>query len=87
MQDRFLRHAPGLSAPATRAVGAIPSDTDPLPFLPRAIYVGRGGDLALSDESGGEAVWKNVPAGAVLPFRAAMIRATGTTAADLVVMD
>lgn len=87
MQDRFLRQAPGLNAPATRAVAASPSDTAPLPFLPRAIYVGRGGDLALRDESGGEAIWKNVPAGALLPFRAAMIRATGTTAGDLVVMD
>jgi len=31
-------------------------------------------------------VWKNVPSGAILPFRAQYVRATGTTAADILAL-
>lgn len=87
MQDRFEHHVPGMSAPATRAVAALPSDELELPFVPRAIYVGEAGDLATRTADGGEVVWKNVPAGTLLPFRATMILAEGTTASHLLALD
>lgn len=87
MQDRFEYHVPGASAPATRAVAVSPSDELPLPFVPRAIYVGVAGDLATRTADGGEVVWKNVPAGSLLPFRPTMILAEGTTASHLLVLD
>ena len=31
-------------------------------------------------------LWKNVAAGTILPFRAQYVRATGTTAADLLAL-
>ncbi len=35
---------------------------------------------------GADRVWKNVPAGAILPFRAQYVRATGTSAADILAL-
>lgn len=87
MEDRFENFMPGISAPATRAVQAVPSDTETLPFLPRALYVGGAGDLAMRGRGGGDTIWRNVPAGTLLPFRAAMILATGTTATDILALD
>lgn len=87
MQDRFAHHTQGLSAPATRAVAVMPSDELPLPFVSRAIYIGEAGDLATRSADGDEVVWKNVAAGTLLPFRAAMILAEGTTASELLVLD
>lgn len=87
MEDRFDYIQPGLSAPASRARPIVPDDVVALPFLPRAIYVGGGGDIALRGEDGGAAVWKNVPAGTVLPFRPTHVSATGTTATHLLAID
>lgn len=87
MEDRFDDEALGSSAPATRARAVTPSDVAELPFLPRAIYVGGAGDVAMRGQDGVDAVWRNVPAGAILPFRATMVRATGTTATALLVLD
>ena len=52
----------------------------------RAIYVGTGGDVVLSNIDGsGDAPHKNVPAGFVIPAAGAnMIKSTGTTASDFV---
>lgn len=86
MEDRFDDQALGSTAPATRAVPVTPGITE-LPFLPRAIYVGVGGDLATQDQDGADAVWKNVPSGTILPFRPVMIRAAGTTATALLALD
>lgn len=48
------------------------------------VYVGTGGDLSITTESGVTSVLKNVPAGACLrPLRLTGINATGTTAADI----
>lgn len=87
MQDRFGQYTPGLEAPATRAQSVAPQDGASLPFRPRAIYVGVGGDLAVTGSDGVETVFRNLSAGTWLPFRAVVIRATGTTASDLVVLD
>ncbi len=63
----------------------VPHDTDPLPVVPKAIYVGTGGDVVLrgigSDQ---DVTFRNVPAGLALMVRALHVRATGTTASDLV---
>ncbi|WP_375285514.1 hypothetical protein [Sphingomonas sp.] len=87
MEDRFDDQTLGSSAPATRARSVTPSDVVELPFLPRAIYVGGNGDVALRGEDGADAVWRNVPAGTILPFRATMVRASGTTATALLALD
>ena len=74
-------------APATRSVAVAPDDSNPLADIPKGLFVGTGGNIAMrgmSDTS--DQSWKNVPSGAVLPFRAQYVRATGTTAADILAL-
>jgi len=76
-----------VSSPANRAVTVTPSDTAPLADIPKALYVGTGGTIVMRGKSdAADRTWKNVPSGAFLPFRAEYIRATGTTAADILAL-
>lgn len=87
MADDFANRADAVSAPATLAVAVVPSDTLPLPDMPKALYVGTGGSVTMQGAGGGaDTVWKNVASGAILPFRARYVRASGTTAADLLAL-
>ena len=62
-----------------------PSDTQDLPQVTKAIYVGTGGDIALVPVQGaGPVTFRNVPAGAILDVRVRAIRISGTTASDIV---
>jgi hypothetical protein len=62
----------------------VPNDTAELSEIPKALVVGTGGALVMRGAGGGaDQIFKNVPSGAVLPFRAQYVRATGTTAADI----
>jgi hypothetical protein len=65
-----------------------PSDTDPLPSVAKALYVGIGGDIAMRGVAdGANTLWRNVPDGAILPFRASHVRATRTTAFAILLLD
>lgn len=87
MADQFSNSADQVSAPATRAVAVVPHDSNALADIPKALYIGTGGDIAMRGSNGtADQLWKNVAAGAVLPFRAQYVRATGTTAADLLAL-
>jgi len=87
MSDRFAHLADQVSAPATRAVAVVPHDGNALTDIPKALFVGSGGDVTMRGVGGGaDTVWKNVPAGSVLPFRASHVRATGTSAGDILAL-
>ena len=81
--DDFLRNM----APKTRAVAIVPHDGNALAEIPEAIYIGTGGQITMRGPDGTmDAVWKNVPSGSTLPFQAQYIRATGTTAQDMLAL-
>lgn len=84
MTDQFKDHATALDSPAAHAFPVSPSDGALLPETTRAVYVGVAGDLAIVMKSGGEALFTNVQAGSLLPIRAAQVKATGTTAQNIV---
>jgi len=87
MADQFQFNADQVSAPATRGVAVVPHDTNPLADVPKALWVGSGGHLMLRGSGGGgDVVLRNVAAGSVVPFRAQFVRASGTTAADIVAL-
>ncbi|MBV8688414.1 MAG: hypothetical protein JOZ90_06775 [Alphaproteobacteria bacterium] len=87
MADQFSETADSVAAPARRAVAVAPSDSEPLAEIPKALFVGTGGDLVLRGAGGGDdSVWKNVEDGSILPFRAEYVRASGTTAADILAL-
>lgn len=78
------------SAPSTHAKTVTPSDTTDLTEIPKAIYVGTGGDVAVIGANapvGATGItFKNVPDGAILPFRPRRILATGTTAGNMLAL-
>ena len=75
-----------VSAPASRISNIIPDDAVDLEYVARAIYIGTGGNICVVTSSGDEVIFKNVPSGSILPVRASRIKATGTSAADLVML-
>jgi hypothetical protein len=87
MADQFQNNADHVSAPATRAVAVALHDTNALTDIPKALFVGTGGNVTMRGVGGGaDQVWKNVPSGSLLPFRAQYVRASGTTASDLLAL-
>jgi len=86
MPDQFAGTLDSVSSPATRAVAVVPHDVNALADVPKALFVGTGGTLVLRGAGNADTIFKNVPDGSVLPFRAQFVRATGTTAADIVAL-
>ncbi len=87
MADNFSSVADSAAAPARQAVAVTPHDSNAIPDIPKALYIGTGGNLTMRGAGGAaDQLWKNVPSGTVLPFRAQYVRATGTTAADILAL-
>lgn len=84
MTDSFDQYTDAPNSPSRAMRSVVPNDAVPLPLLPKALYVGTGGDVALrcvDDDT--DVVFRNVPSGALIRARALFVRATGTTAADI----
>jgi len=47
MADRFSHLADSTSSPSRSMFSVTPHDGNPLPTLPKALYVGQGGDIVL----------------------------------------
>lgn len=63
----------------------VPSDVTDLEVVPRGIYVGVGGDITMTlAHSGTNLLFKNAQPGNVLPVRPLRVKASGTTATDLI---
>lgn len=74
------------SSPARNSYAVTPHDTNEIgTYMPKAIYVGTGGTIVMKlDGDTAASTFTNVPDGALMPFRAKVILATGTTASDIV---
>lgn len=71
--------------PSRNPYAVTPSDTVPLPTVPKGIYVGTGGDVRLQGVGATAPVtYVNVPAGAFIAVEVSQVFATGTTASDLI---
>ena len=87
MADQFQGTLDSVSSPATRGVAVVPHDANALADVPKALFVGTGGNLVARGAGGGaDVTFKSVAAGSLLPFRASHVRATGTTASDIVAL-
>ncbi|MCK0098757.1 hypothetical protein MWU38_05140 [Qipengyuania sp. S6317L1] len=83
-QDHFST-IDSVTSPSRDWFDIAPSDSADLGFVPKAIYVGTGGDLVVSSaRTNTEVTFRNIPSGAILDIRPAAVRQTGTTATDLV---
>jgi len=84
MSDNFAKHYTELNSPAQDAFVISKSDSANLTFSTRAIYVGGGGDVAITTVKGTNVTFANVAGGSILPVRAQKVLSTGTTATLIV---
>ena len=87
-EDRFGAYAGAITAPATRILTVTPHDTDELPRIGRALLVASGGTVVVrAIDDAHDETFADLPPYAMLPVRVRTIRATGTTATDIKVLD
>jgi len=75
----------GITSPADSGTSITPDDNTDLLQSTRALWVGASGDIEVvlfNDTS--SIILKNVPSGTMLPLIVKRVRATGTTATDIV---
>ncbi|WP_294195184.1 hypothetical protein [uncultured Sphingomonas sp.] len=85
MPDKFQNNADSAMAPAAAPYAIVPDDINPLPQVPKGIYVGTGGTITLRGVAGSEDVtYRNLPDASYVAVRALFVRATGTTATNLI---
>ncbi|MEP2234647.1 MAG: hypothetical protein ABJM58_03315 [Alteripontixanthobacter sp.] len=83
--DTFSRNSDSPSSPARHCFAIVPADAAELGSVTKAVYVGTAGDIVLrAVESDTDVTFRNVSAGAIIDVRCSAIRATGTTAGDIV---
>ncbi|MCW1401077.1 hypothetical protein OKA06_01565 [Novosphingobium sp. MW5] len=81
----FELSADSVSSPARNCVAIVPNDANDLAVVTKALYVGTGGNIVVRTvDATADVTFANVPTGTVLPVRARAIRATGTTASQIV---
>lgn len=89
MTNRYYPDSPtNITGPACGIFAVTPNNDNDLPAVTRGIYVGAGGDLVVVPAYGdGTAVkFVAVPTGAILPIMVTKVKATDTTAQNLVAM-
>jgi hypothetical protein len=71
-------------APYCRFAAVTPNDNTDLSPISEAIMVGATGDVVVNDAQGNTITLKALQVGVIYPFRVARIKATGTTATNIV---
>ena len=75
-----------LSDPVSNAAAITTHDSDELPSTTHGIYVGGAGNITLITTKGQTVLFTAVPVGLIIPIRAKVVMATGTTATNLVAL-
>jgi len=85
--DNFPGAGLGNIDAARNAYAITPSDSVELPFIPRGVYVGGAGNIAVKLMDDADAVTLvGCVAGSIIPIRPKSIMATNTTATNLVAL-
>jgi len=85
--DKQAQRGDTTDFPAKSLRAVTPHDTDELPFVAKALYIGTGGNVAIIAQEDDTAVtMTNVAAGSIVPVRAKIVLATGTTASGIVAL-
>jgi hypothetical protein len=85
-EDKFAGHPAGLDGPGNDWVTITPHDSNPLPFLPKAICAGgTGGAVVCVSRAGNESTF-HLAAGQRLNIRPHIIKAAGTVATPIIAL-
>ncbi len=85
MAEDFTYHQDWLIAPARAPFSITPHDGNALQTIPKRLYIGTGGQLTLRGiGAASDVVYRNVADGVYLNVRPSHIRASGTTASDII---
>lgn len=83
--DYFDGQSDAAFQPARRAFAIAPHATNEVDPLPKALYIGTGGNVTLRAVNGSaDVTFKNLASGQILDVRAQYVRVSGTTATDIV---
>lgn len=81
--DRFAGVDSGLTGPAENGAVVTPDDNNDLPIASKRLWIGGAGNVALVTIRGAALTYIGVPAG-YLNVRASRVKATGTTATNII---
>lgn len=84
-KDTFFAAHRKVEDPATRAFAITPNDGADLAVFTRGLYIGVAGDVVVDMvDSGASITFTALAAGVIHPLRVKRVRATGTTATNIV---
>ena len=83
LQDAHSNADATVSAKFSNAV--TPSDTVAITHT-RALYVGAGGSVVVTDMQGNDSTYVGVLGGTILPIQVTKVKATGTTASNILAL-
>ena len=69
---------------ATSGVSVTPNDSTSLSKVTRGIYLGGSGDVVVTMADGMDVTFKSLAAGVIHPISVTKVKATGTTATNIV---
>lgn len=85
MPDTFVTMGDSPELPSRIPFMITPDDVAPLPQVVKGIFVGTGGNVVLRGVGAvSDVTYRNLPDASYIGVRASFVRATGTTATDLV---
>jgi len=85
--DKFQGEKKTYEMSSNHLYAITPDDVNELSYIPRAIYIGSSGDLAVVPEIGDPVViFTNLFQGTWVTVRVKKVLATGTTASNLIAM-
>lgn len=85
--DKQAQRGDTTDFPAKSLRAITPHDTNELAFVAKALYVGGGGNISIvAQEDTAPITLTGVVAGQIIPVRAKIVRATGTTATGIVAL-
>ncbi len=87
INDQNPGGAAALNAPFATALAVTPSDSTTFDNIPRGLYIGGAGNVAVRmDDNGATLTFIGVPVGAILPLRVDRVMATNTTATNIIAL-
>lgn len=72
--------------PIVGGAAVTPADGTDLVTMSRALWIGGAGNIVLVTQDGSTITLKGVQAGTLIPIRATRVKATNTTATDIVAL-